>query len=59
MRQYGIVPSIGSHDVASAEWPDVRSFEHLLQLLNVANNALDVHRFQYSEPGEWATRQFL
>jgi hypothetical protein len=30
MGQGFIMPSIGSRDIACAEWPDIRSFEHLL-----------------------------
>jgi len=39
-----VVPSICSRDVACAEWPDVRSFEHFLQLLDFINNAFNVHQ---------------
>ena len=44
-----VVPSVGGSDVACAERPNVRSFEHFLQLLNVVNDAFNVHRSQYSE----------
>ena len=30
MREHLIVPSIGSRDVACAEWPNIRRFEHFL-----------------------------
>ena len=43
MREHFVVPSIGRRDVACAEWPNIRRFEHFLQLLNVANDALNVH----------------
>jgi hypothetical protein len=28
MREHFVVPSIGSRDVACAEWPNIRRFEH-------------------------------
>jgi hypothetical protein len=37
------VPPIGSGDVACAEWPDIRRFEHFLELLNLVNDAFNVH----------------
>jgi hypothetical protein len=37
------VPSIRERDIACAEWSDVRSLEHFLQLLDVINNALNIH----------------
>jgi hypothetical protein len=43
MREHFVVPSIGSRDVACAEWPDIRRFEHFLQLLNLVNDAFNVH----------------
>jgi len=30
MREHFVVPSIGSRDVARAEWPNIRRFEHFL-----------------------------
>jgi len=30
VRQLGIMPSIGSRDVACAEWSNIRLFEHFL-----------------------------
>jgi hypothetical protein len=44
-----VVPSIGSRDVACAEWPDIRRFEHFLQLLNLVNDAFNVHASQSSK----------
>ena len=44
------MPSIRSRDIACAEWPDVRSLEHFLKLLDIVNNAFNVHSEQYSEP---------
>jgi hypothetical protein len=46
MRELFIVPSIGSADVTCGERPDIRRFKHFLQLLNVVNDALNVHAFQ-------------
>ena len=43
MRQHFIVPSVRSRDVACAEWSNVRSFEHFLELLNVIDNAFSLH----------------
>lgn len=48
IRQRFIVPSIGRGDIARRERSDIRSFEHLLQLLNVVNDAFNVHARQYS-----------
>jgi hypothetical protein len=30
LREHFVVPSIGSRDVACAEWPNIRRFEHFL-----------------------------
>jgi hypothetical protein len=30
VREHFVVPSIGSRDVACAEWPNIRRFEHFL-----------------------------
>jgi hypothetical protein len=30
MREHFVVPAIGSRDVACAEWPNIRRFEHFL-----------------------------
>jgi hypothetical protein len=46
MRELFVMPSIGSRDVTCGERPDIRRFEHFLQLLNVVNDALNVHAFQ-------------
>jgi hypothetical protein len=45
-----IVPSIRGTDIGFLEWPDIRSFEHLLELLDFVNDAFNVHLQQYSEP---------
>jgi len=38
-----IVSSIGGSDIACAEWPDIWRVEHFLQLLDVVNDAFNVH----------------
>jgi hypothetical protein len=43
MRELFVVPSIGGRDVACGERPDIGRFKHFLQLLNIVNDALDVH----------------
>ncbi len=43
-----IVPPIRRRNVACGEWPDIRRFEHFLYLLDVTNDALDVHVSQSS-----------
>jgi len=43
MCEHFVVPAIGSRDVACAERPDVRRFEHFLQLLNLVDDAIGVH----------------
>jgi hypothetical protein len=43
MREHFVVPSIRRRDVACAEWPNIRCFEHFLQLLDVVNDAFNVH----------------
>jgi hypothetical protein len=45
VRELFVVPSIGSSDVACSERPDIGRFKHFLQLLNVVNDALNVHAF--------------
>jgi len=50
MRQHLIVPSICGSDIGLLEWPDIRSLEHLLELLDFINDAFNVHPQQYSEP---------
>jgi hypothetical protein len=42
------MPSIRRRDVACAEWPDIRRFEHFLQLLDLVNDAFNVHASQSS-----------
>jgi hypothetical protein len=48
MREPFVVPSIGSRDVTCGERPDIGRFKHFLQLLNIVNDALDVHALQSS-----------
>ena len=57
MCQLLIVPSIRGRDIGFLEWPDIRSFEHLLQLLDFINYAFNIHPQQYSEPA--LTRHFV
>jgi hypothetical protein len=47
MGELLVVPSICSRDVACAEWSNVRRFEHFLKLLDVVNDAFNVHPSQY------------
>jgi hypothetical protein len=37
------MPPIRSREVACAEWSNVRRFEHFLKLLDVVNDAFNVH----------------
>lgn len=39
-----VVPSVRSGDIAGAERADIRSLEHLLELLDVVDNAFNIHR---------------
>ncbi len=48
MRIHLVMPSIGSRDVAGAERSDVRRFEYFLKLLDVVNDAFNVHPVQIS-----------
>lgn len=48
VRQRFIVPSIGRGDIARGERSDIRSFEHLFELLNFVNYAFNIHARQYS-----------
>ena len=49
-REHFVMPAVGGRNVAGGEGSYVRSFEHLLELLDFADDALNVHRFQYSQP---------
>jgi len=44
------MPSIRSRDIACVEGPDIWALVHFLKLLDVVNNAFQVHWEQYSEP---------
>jgi hypothetical protein len=55
VRERFIVPSIRSGDVAGAEWSNIRRFEHFLQLLNIVNDAFNVHGF-HNHPRKGAAR---
>ena len=43
MRQHFIVPSIRGGNIGFLQWPDIRSFKHLLQLLDFIDYAFNVH----------------
>lgn len=44
------MPSIRSGEITGTEGPDVRRVEHFLKLLDIVDNAFNVHPEQYSEP---------
>ncbi len=50
------MPSVRSRDIACAEGPDIQGLEHFLKLLDVVNNAFNVHWEQYSEPASQPNR---
>ena len=43
VSQHLIVPPICSRYIIWAEWPYIRSFEHLFELLDFINDAFNVH----------------
>jgi len=43
LGEHLVVPAIGGSNVALGERTNVRSFEHLLKLLDVVDDAFDVH----------------
>ena len=49
MGELLMVPEIRSGDVVFAEWPDIRRFENFLKLLDIINDAFNVHASQSSE----------
>jgi hypothetical protein len=49
VREHFVVPSIRGTDVACAERPNVRRFEHFLKLLNLVDDAFNVHASQSSK----------
>ena len=58
MREHLVVSSIRSRDVGCAEWPRIRRFEHFLYLLDIVNNAFNVHASQSSiTKCEWVKRK--
>src|SRR4029077_6798308 len=61
MREHLVVPSIGSRDVTRAEWPNIRRFEHFLKLLNLVNDAFNVHASKSSKekPGSGKPKDHL
>lgn len=42
------MPAICGGNVAFAEWPNVGTFKHFLELLDIINDAFDIHPGQYS-----------
>jgi hypothetical protein len=48
-RKHFVVPSIGSREVTWAQRSNVRRFEHFLQLLNVVDDAFNVHSVSISD----------
>ena len=54
-RNHGLCASISSglrlaaENVACSEWPNIRSFEHFLQLLDVVNDTFNVHSVSISD----------
>ena len=58
MREHLVVSSIRSRGVSCAEWPRIRRFEHFLYLLDLVNNAFNVHGSQSSiTKCEWVKRK--
>jgi len=58
MREHLVVSSIRSRDVGCAEWPRIRRFEHFLYLLDLVNNAFNVHASQSSiKKCEWVKQK--
>ena len=49
VSEHFVVPSIRSREVARPQRSDVRSFEHFLKLLNLVNDAFNVHASQSSK----------
>jgi hypothetical protein len=43
------MPSVSRGDIACAEWSDVRGFEHFLKLLDLINDAVNIHAPQSSK----------
>ena len=49
MGEHLVMSSIGGGDVTCAERSNVRRFEHFLQLLDVVNDAFNVHSVSISD----------
>jgi hypothetical protein len=49
MCEHFVVPAICGRDVACADWPNIRRFEHFPKLLNLVNDAFNVHASQSSK----------
>jgi hypothetical protein len=49
VREHFVVPAIRSRKVACAERPNIRRFEHFLQLPDFVNDAFNVHASQSSK----------
>jgi hypothetical protein len=45
MREHFVVATIRGREIACAEGPDIRRFEHFLQLFDVVDDALNVGAF--------------
>lgn len=48
VREHRVVSSIGGRNVTFAEGPDIRRLKHFSELLDVVNDAFDVHCVQIS-----------
>ena len=57
MRERFVVPSIGSRDVACAQWSNVRRFKHFLYLLDLVNDAFNVHSVSLSNRKAWRSNR--
>jgi hypothetical protein len=49
MREHFVVLSIQSREVTRVQWPNIRRFEHFLYLLDLVNDAFNVHASQSSK----------
>lgn len=43
MREHLVMSPIGSRDIARVQRPDIRRFEHFLQLLDLVDDTFNVH----------------
>jgi hypothetical protein len=53
MREHFVMPSISGRQVTCAEWPNIRRFEHFLELLDLVNDAFDVHTVSISDQKDY------